>query len=61
MANSMHRHNALSTQSPSPITDKTLVRPLNVVVARVLAPIPSKVSATARGYGKNFALSCTGN
>src|SRR5690606_37365780 len=37
MPNSMHCHNALSTSTPAPLHHKALERPLNVVVARVLA------------------------
>jgi hypothetical protein len=33
----MHRHHTLTPKTPSPVTDKTLVRPLNVIVSRVLA------------------------
>ena len=33
----VHRHNALSTSTPAPLHHKALERPLNVIVARVLA------------------------
>lgn len=33
----MHRYNALSTSTPAPLHNKALERPLNMVVARVLA------------------------
>lgn len=37
MPNSMHSHNALSASTPAPLHHKALERPLNVVVAGVLA------------------------
>lgn len=37
MPNSMHRHRASSSSTPAPLHHKALERPLNVVVARVLA------------------------
>ncbi len=36
MPSSMHRHDAFASEAPSPITNKPLVRPLNVVVGRAL-------------------------
>lgn len=37
MPSSMHRHNALGAKTPLPITNHTLVRPLDVVVTGRLA------------------------
>lgn len=36
MPSSMHRHNAIRTQAPSPVANEPLVRPFNVIVGGVL-------------------------